>query len=311
MWAWSFIRDELEFGAGLAREITQLAAVLNDPGYRMEAHFAVACNAFYRGDFAESLGQSDAGIALYTPELGRLHARYTGQNSGVTNRCYSAYSLWHLGYPDKARSRIRETLALAEELKHPFSLVFGLYHDAFLKQQYRQGEEARQAGETLRTASLEYGFPFWAALGTLSRWTGLLLLGAYGEAVDALNEGLAALTATGAGIVVPYYIGRLAETYLKAGRFDEAARTFDETFALGEKCKELFAEAEWRRLHGELSRIQSNDKAGAESCFRRALETARRQGGAIAGVAGGDEPRPAASGAGPSCRRTADARACI
>src|ERR1019366_6943360 len=108
--------------------------------------------------------------------------------------------------------------------------------------------------------------------------TGLLLLGAYSDAVAVLCDGLTALSATGAGIVVPYYTGRLAEAYLMAGRFDEAARTFDETLALGEKCKELFSEAEWRRLHGEMSLAQSDDKAGAEACFRRALETARRQG---------------------------------
>lgn len=245
IWAWSFIRDELELGAGLAKELTQITG---------------------------------AGIALYTPDRGRQHARYTGQNSGATNRCYHAYSLWYLGYPDQATACVREAVAVAEGLGHPFSRVFALYHDAFLLMQRRLGDETCRAGAEVRAAATEQGFPFWAALGALEVGTGLLLQGTGAGAVEALRDGLASLSATGAGIVVPYYTGRLAEAYLAAGRFDDAARTLEEAFALGRKCKELFSEAEWHRLRGDLLLARCDDRPGAEGCFRDALATGRRQG---------------------------------
>ena len=103
IWAWRFIRDELEHGAGLARELSELARDLDDPGYRMEAHFAVGCNAFYRGEFLTSRKECELGFKLYTPERGRFQCGYTGQDSGVTNQCYIALAVWYLGYPEQAR----------------------------------------------------------------------------------------------------------------------------------------------------------------------------------------------------------------
>ena len=282
IWAWSFIRDELEFGAGLAREITALAATLGDPGYRMEAHFAVGCNAFYRGEFLTSRKECELGLTLYTPERGRFHCGYTGQDSGVTNQCYSACSLWYQGYPDQALRRVARAVALGRELDHPFSHVFALYHDAFLKQQCRQGPQTVEAAEMLRRLAEEQGFPFWVALGILTRGTGLLLQGDCDGAIACLQDGLKALRATGAGIVIPHFTLWLAEAYGRAGRFDEAFSTLDEAESLAHACKELFNEAELHRIRGELllARAGSDDPsatAEAEACFNRALETARRQ----------------------------------
>jgi predicted ATPase len=222
IWAWSFIRDELEYGAELAREMTELARALDDPGYRMEAHFAVGCNEFYRGEFVTSRMECEHGLKLYTPERGRFQCGYTGQDPGVTNQCYIALALWYLGYPDQAQRTIAQTVAMSKELSHPFSHVFALYHETFLKQQCRQGPETQKGGEVLQALAEEQGFPFWVALGMLTRGTGLLLQGSCDEAITWLRKGLNALRQTGAGIVVPHFTLWLAEAYGKAGRFDQA-----------------------------------------------------------------------------------------
>jgi adenylate cyclase len=282
IWAWSFIRDDLEPGAELAREITELATLLGDPGYRMEAHWAVGCNAFYRGEFITSRTECELGFKLYTPERGRFHCGYTGQNPGVTHQCYVSLSLWFLGYPAQARRRIAQTVALGEELGHPFSHAFALYHETFLRQQCRQGPETQGGGEALQALAEEQGFPFWAALGMLTRGTGLLLQGSCDEAITWLRDGLKALRRTGAGIVVPHFTLWLAEAYGKAGRFDEAFSTLDEASSLVYGCKELFNEAELHRIRGELLLARSGDTdpaaaAEAEACFTKARETAHRQ----------------------------------
>jgi class 3 adenylate cyclase/tetratricopeptide (TPR) repeat protein len=277
VWAWSFIRDELQLGKELAQEMAQLADTLNEPGYRMEAHYVAACNSFYRGEFTETRERAEAGLALHTPELAHQHARYTGQNSGVTIRCYRAFSLWYLGHADQSRQCMRETLVLAADLKHPFTHVFALYHDAFLKQQLRMGPETLEAGQVLYQAAVEQSFAFWAALGTLTRGIGLLLTGVPAEAIDALRKGLVALRATGAEIVVPHYSSRLAEAFIATRQYDDAARTLDEAVAMAEKAGELFSEAECHRLRGDLLLARSDDRPGAEACYRRAVETAQRQ----------------------------------
>jgi len=44
-----------------------------------------------------------------------------GPDQGVSCRLYAAATLWLLGYPEQALTRVRETLALAHELSHPYS----------------------------------------------------------------------------------------------------------------------------------------------------------------------------------------------
>ncbi len=60
-----------------------------------------------------------------------------GVDPGVVCLCHAAFTLWLLGYPDQALQRIHETLALAQELAHPYSLAYAR-SAAALVSQYRQ-----------------------------------------------------------------------------------------------------------------------------------------------------------------------------
>jgi predicted ATPase len=191
-------------------------------------------------------------------------------------------SLWFLGYPAQAQRRIAQTVALGAELGHPFSHVFALYHDTFLKQQCRRGPDTLKGSQALLELAQEQSFPFWVALGMLTRGTGLLLEGSCDEAINWLRDGLNALRQTGAGIVVPHFTIWLAQAYGKARRFDEAFATLDEASSLVYGCKELFNEAELHRIRGELLLAASGDTnptaaTEAETCFNQAREIAHRQ----------------------------------
>jgi predicted ATPase len=91
-------------------------------------------------------------------------------------------------------------------------------------------------------------------------------------------KGLDGFRATGAELSLPFQLSTLGEAYTQAGRFKDACRTLDEGLALGEKHDERCQEAELQRLKGELLLAEAPDEAaGAEDCFRQAIETARRQ----------------------------------
>jgi predicted ATPase len=78
--------------------------------------------------------------------------------------------------------------------------------------------------------------------------------------------------------MLTYQFSSLGETYLQAGRFDDARQALDDGLALAEKNDERCYEAEMRRLKGELLLTESSDQdVAAENCFRQAIETARRQ----------------------------------
>jgi predicted ATPase len=70
----------------------------------------------------------------------------------------------------------------------------------------------------------------------------------------------------------------LGEAYMRLGRFADAHKALDEGLAVVEKNDDRCHEAELHRLQGELILAESPEAAEpAESCFRRAIETARLQ----------------------------------
>ena len=74
----------------------------------------------------------------------------------------------------------------------------------------------------------------------------------------------------------PGDLASLAAAYGKAGRTDDALALVAEALALVERRDERAWEAEIYRVKGELL-LESGGSSEAETCFRRAIEIARRQ----------------------------------
>lgn len=89
-----------------------------------------------------------------------------------------------------------------------------------------------------------------------------------------MQQGLADLRTTGAGLREPYYLALLAEARGKAGQVEEGLSLLAEALSVVHKSDERSPEAELYRLKGELLLMQVE----VERCFHRAIEIARRQG---------------------------------
>jgi len=272
------VRGDFRHCTELAANAVQFARNLNDPGILMEALFLQGLTMLYRGDFTGAQDCCARALANYDDRTRTAFwAEHTGEDSGVTHRCYLALACWQLGSPDRALTLNHEAMELARSLGQPFSLEYALHHAGWLGQHCRLGAETQAAGEEEMSIAAEQGFLFWHASGTLYSAAGLLLRGRLEDGLHQLQKGLEAYRATGAHLGLPYYLSILGEAFTQARRFDDARRAFDEALALVEKNDERFQEAELHRLRGEMLLLESNDVAGAEDCFRRALETARRQ----------------------------------
>jgi serine phosphatase RsbU (regulator of sigma subunit) len=281
MWgnyAFHVVRGDFPLCAELAEEAMEFAGRLNDPGMLMEALFLRGLAMLYRGDFSGAHKWCDLSISKYDDRARTAYwATLIGEDAGVTNRCYLALSWWHLGYPDRALQLSRETVALAREINHPFSLEYALHHSGWLHQHCRLSAETQAAGEEQIRIAADQGFPFWEATGTLYRAAGLLLQGRLETGLALFEEGLKSYRATGAGLGLSYYLSLLADGYVKARQFAAAHVALDEAFVLMEKNDDRFQEAEMLRLRGELWLAESDDQTKAEDCFRQAIATARRQ----------------------------------
>jgi predicted ATPase len=276
--AYHIVRGDFRLCTDLANQAVEFGERVGDAGILMEALFLQALTRLYRGDFAGARDCCARALADYdNRERTAFWAARTGEDSGVTHRCYLALALWHLGFPDQALALNQEALALARSLHHPFSLEYALHHTGWLHQHCRLGSETQAAGDEEMRIATEQGFTFWHASGALYSAAGILLRQRLDVGLPLLQSGLDDYRATGARLGLPFYFSLLAEAFTQAGRFDKARAALDEAFALVEKNDERFQEAELHRLRGELRLAEENDEGAAEECFRRALEIARGQ----------------------------------
>jgi len=217
-------------------------------------------------------------MALYDVQQHHALAFRYGIDPGVFFLSYAARPLWLLGFPDQARTSIREALTLARKLAHPFSLAYTLHWAATTHQLRREAPASQEQAEVSIAFSREQGFAIWVPGGTVLRGWALTEQGQMEEGIAQMRQGMTAWQATGAEVDRPYYLALLAEGYGKAGRAEAGLHVLAEALAVTDAIEERYYAAELYRLQGELLLARSTEQhAEAETCFHQALAVARRQ----------------------------------
>ena len=214
--AYHVVRGEFRLCVKLAAEALEFGERLDDPGIIMEALFLSGLTMFYRGDFHGACKSFERALADYDDrERTAFWSTLTGEDSGVTTRCYLALAWWHLGRPDHALRIKHEARELARTTGKPFNIEYALHHTGWLCQHARLGADGQTAGEEQIAIAVEQGFPLWQATGTLYTAAGLVLQGSVEAGLPSLHHGLEAYRATGAGLAVPYYLSLVADALLR------------------------------------------------------------------------------------------------
>jgi predicted ATPase len=139
-----------------------------------------------------------------------------------------------------------------------------------------------QAEAALALAS-EQQLALRQAQAMVLRGWALVMQGQAETGMTQLQQGLAAVRATGEGIERPYRLALLAEACGQSGQPAVGVQVLTEALALSRTSGEHRWEAELHRLHGELLLARGGEGHGAhaaeaaEACFQQALATARRQ----------------------------------
>jgi predicted ATPase len=279
LWGFRLLRLELDKCWQLADEAMGLLAGSPEGRELMaEAHWIPGCTAYYAGDFATARGHFETSLGLYDAERAKAHTRRTGQNVSVLCRCHSALSLWEMGFPDQALQRAEAMMQFARELGHHFSLAMALYFRRRLHQYCRLESQVRQSVEEEYTLCHQRGFGFWETHALLARGDLLIRQGKMDAARAQLELGLQMLQASGCKCSLTHPFSFLAESFLHAGRPDEAEEWLDRGFDLADNHGERCLESELLRLKGECLLARSPaDETEAEACFEQAAEVARRQ----------------------------------
>jgi len=204
-----------------------------------------------------------------------------GVDSGVHCLTFSAHALWLLGYAERALKKVREALALAQGLSHPYSLAWVLNLGALLYNHRREVQVAREWGEAGVALANEHGFPdfFWM-YDTITRGWAVAEQGQVAEGIAQVHQG-------NRGFHRPFFLTLMAEACGKAGQIEQGLNTLAEAMDTVDKTGERWYEAELYRIKGELLLVREgkNQKAKgkneavweAETCFSKAIDIARRQ----------------------------------
>jgi predicted ATPase len=271
-------RAEYRKSQELAQQLLTLAQHRADDTLLLYAHMALGTTLFWQGQLHDALPHLEQCLALYDPQRHHSLAFSSGQDLGVGSQSYLAWALWFLGYPDQALARSHHTVALAQQLSHPFSVVYACGIAASIHLFRREGVYAQEQAEALIARASTHGFPYWVASGTIRRGGALIAQGRVSEGRTQLQQALVARTATGSLVGQSWFLSLLAEAYLKEGQVEEGLRVVEETLAMIDATGEQNYTAEVKRLRGELLLLPpTSHQAEAEVCFHQAIDVAHSQ----------------------------------
>jgi class 3 adenylate cyclase/predicted ATPase len=273
------IVGDMPTASEIAERMILLAHNLADPDLELIALAARGATRFYSGDFGGLLEHARRVRAGYEVERHRPFAVTYGYDLLIQEILFEAHVAWMLGGAERAARIIAEADAHAERLvlplMAPYLLIWGgaglLY-----RRVVPPALERIERGIALADAQ---GFAFWSACGRTWRGVALIEAGELDHGLAVLRDGLAAYTAIGAGVGVPYFKARLAHAAAQRGGKGEALRLLGE--ALGQV--EVFNEGCW---HAEILRLQAlvlagepePEPAAAKEALERSLTVARAQG---------------------------------
>ena len=250
---WGLSLDQAQYATAreLGEQCFALAQRLQEPPFLQEAHLTLGATLFYTGEFVAAHAHIEQAMALYDARKNRSLALGRSADSGVMSLAYASRTLWMLGYPDQALTRLSEACALAQGSSHAYSLGFAWQFAITLHQYRREPQRVREYAETAMAFADERGFVRWLAGGMIGRGWALAEQGLIEEGIAQLRQGVDIWRAMGGELTLPYYLAKLAEAYGQGGQTAEALQVIAEALALVQKNAERYYEAELYRLQGE------------------------------------------------------------
>ena len=277
LWGFHVNRAQHLTARALAEQLLALAERTADPATLLAAHNALGTTLIFLGEPARARTHLEDSIAL-----GNAHKF---QSAGLTalmvprvaNYIYVAWPLWLLGFPDQALHKTRESIALAQELGHPFSLAVAATWAAVLHDLRGEDESVQEYAAMAERLSREQGFATTAAGGMILQGWALARRGVLEEGVQQMTAGLRAWRQAGSELFQYWHL-LIARGHALTGHIDKGLTQLDEAFAIVQTSGEVMWQPELYRLKGELLlEAKPSNEREAETCLQEALRISRRQ----------------------------------
>lgn len=278
LWYFYMVGGEVAISADLGHQLLAQAEKSPNPVTLMLAHRALGTSLMLSGEFQACREHTEKGFNLYDrAQHGKLVLKY-GQDPGVTNSLYLAWSLWYLGFADQALHRAEQAVELSRALQHPLTIALALNYQALVHNYRGEHQIASTLAAEAMDIAIEHRLALWQAMSKIQHGWALLGLGERARGSELLKEGVDSWTKTGAKAGLTFFLASLVWSQWQSGALDDAMRTIEEMEEWIHQKGERFIQAELLRLRGEVTLLSSTNKVHeAEEHFLRGLEIARQQ----------------------------------
>jgi class 3 adenylate cyclase/tetratricopeptide (TPR) repeat protein len=281
-WLVAFMAGEVSTANRLLDELFSLAHDQECQELILQAHHAAWPTLMTTGDLAGALQHINSGTAMYQREIHGQHAHlYGGHDPAVCAHALGALLHAAVGRPDEAIRRVEQAQTMARAMGHPPTLSQALWCAAELHYIRREPREIESYVAAVLPVLSEYGSAVNTANAIMLRGWALTVQGYTETGIADIREGMDAWRRTGSKYHVPYRLSRAADAYRMAGNVDEALRLIADAIAVSNRTEDRWFEADLYRIQGEALSLVRKKADDAESSFRRALATARRQGARV------------------------------
>ena len=276
LWAYYLCKGDMKSARTTAEHMLNIARTLKDPILLLGSHVGMAMSRLHQGELVASREHYDEVEKLYDVTQHRHYVKLYRFDPAIHSAGQMVRLLWLLGYPDQARRKAEESLALARGLSSPLSLAFIQLLAAQLYQNLRQPEKAREVAEACITLCDEQMIQLERAWAEC--WCGWAVaeLGETDRGLSQIRSALDTQLSIGAQVAYGYCQAVLAEALWHAGCTEEGLQAVEDGFAGSKRNGEPFYDADLWRLRGELLKSQNKTKE-AEDCFKTGIEVARKQ----------------------------------
>jgi adenylate cyclase len=276
LWAYYLCKGDMKSAREVAEHMLNIAHTLNDPVLLVGSHVGMAMSRLHQGELVASREHYDEVVKLYDVAQHGRYVQLYRFDPAIHSAAQMVRLLWLLGYPDQARRKAEESLALARRLSSPLSLAFIQLFCAQLYQNLRDAQRCRQFAEECVALCEEQAIQLERAWAECWHGWALAELGNTEDGLSRIRSALDTQLAIGARVARGYGQAVAAEAFWHAGRCEEGLSAVKDGLAVSKRNGEPFYDADLWRLKGELLNTEHKTPE-AECCFQKAIEIARHQ----------------------------------
>ena len=259
----------------VAEQAGVIAQAAKHPAGTVWAEWLVGSAHHFLGDQAAAQLHCERGLALAV-ELGAFNANFFGFDPRIRALVILARTLWLRGFSDQALRIVQKAIDEAASRDHPFPICISLVYASTLLLWTGDLPGASDLIEQLIVHAGRYSLAPYRAAGIALKGELAIARDEPEAGLDLLRSALETLRAQQYNLLIPGFIGALAEGLRKTGQFEEALFTINGAIARATNSGVELDLSELLRIKSQILAAQ-HDRESAMNCLTEALAVARAQ----------------------------------